>query len=66
VIGDRSLRARTRVRDALWRQARPLRDWADLDTVSDNLVAVVMETMQPEHVPLWLKPQTAQNGKQAE
>jgi hypothetical protein len=35
-------------------------------TVSDNLVGMVMETMQPEHVPLWLKPQTAQNGKQAD
>jgi hypothetical protein len=42
---------RTRARDSrTWRQARPPRDWTDLDAVSDDLVGVVMEMMQPEHV----------------
>ena len=35
-----------------------LRDETDLATLSDNLVDVVRETMQPEHASLWLRPDT--------
>ena len=33
-----------------------LRDETDLDHLSSDLVRVVCETVQPEHVSLWLKP----------
>jgi hypothetical protein len=33
-----------------------LRNETDLDTLSDHLVGVVQETMQPAHVSLWLRP----------
>ena len=33
-----------------------LRSEADLDALSEELVSVVRETMQPEHASLWLRP----------
>jgi hypothetical protein len=40
-----------------------LRDETDLGTLSDELIRVVKETMQPEHVSLWLRPDMASEGR---
>jgi len=42
-----------------------IRDETDLDELNDELVRVVLETMQPAHVSLWLRLDTASKSQQA-
>jgi hypothetical protein len=42
-----------------------LREETDLTTLNDELVGVVSETMQPTHVSLWLRPETASKDERA-
>jgi hypothetical protein len=42
-----------------------MRNDTDLDALSDDLVGVVRETMQPTHVSLWLHPNEPRNGERS-